>query len=83
MNMIDRSEVKVSYRPSLPGRLSQRDPYEPILNPVLVALTVGEPLSPLALAGGAVVFVTVMVYDLSSVRKGKEEAAPPEKTETG
>ena len=57
--------------PPIPASLAAG--IEPILNPVLVALTVGEPLSPLALAGGAVVFVTVMVYDLSSVRKGKEE----------
>ena len=37
---------------------------EPILNPVLVAIVVGESLSGLALLGGAIVFISIMVYNV-------------------
>ena len=49
---------------------------EPVLNPILVAVTIGEPLSRLSLAGGALVFLTVMIYDLLTVRR--ENAAERE-----
>lgn len=51
---------------------------EPILNPVLVALVVGETLSPLSLVGGGVVFVSVMTYNLLCLRqeKNQQPAAP-------
>ena len=45
---------------------------EPILNPVLVALVVGETISGLSLLGGGVVFVTIMTYNILSARKEKE-----------
>ncbi len=45
---------------------------EPILNPILVALVVGETLSPLSLVGGGVVFVSVMTYNLLCLRKEKK-----------
>ena len=55
---------------------------EPVLNPVLVALVVGETLSPLALVGGAVVFLSVMVYNLLCLRlEQREKAAAPAATE--
>lgn len=46
---------------------------EPILNPVLVALVVGETLSPLSLVGGGVVFVSVMTYNLLCLRQEKKQ----------
>ena len=41
---------------------------EPILNPVLVAIVLGEALSGLALLGGAIVFISIMVYNILTVR---------------
>lgn len=41
---------------------------EPILNPVLVAIVLGESLSGLALLGGAIVFISIMVYNLLTTR---------------
>ena len=41
---------------------------EPILNPVLVALVVGETLTGLSIVGGVIVFVTIMVYNVLSAR---------------
>lgn len=41
---------------------------EPILNPVLVAIVLGESLSGLALLGGAIVFISIMVYNILTVR---------------
>ena len=41
---------------------------EPILNPVLVALVLGERLTPLAFVGGAIVFLSVMVYNVLTVK---------------
>lgn len=49
---------------------------EPVLNPILVALVVGETLSPLSMLGGAIVFVSVMVYQVLSARSGSQEAVP-------
>lgn len=46
---------------------------EPILNPILVALVVGETLSPLSLVGGGVVFVSVMTYNLLCLRQEKKQ----------
>lgn len=48
---------------------------EPVLNPVLVALVVGETLSPLSLVGGAVVFVSVMGYNLLTLQREKKQCA--------
>ena len=41
---------------------------EPILNPVLVAIVLGESLSGLALLGGAIVFISIMIYNILTVR---------------
>lgn len=49
---------------------------EPVLNPILVALVVGETLSPLSMLGGGIVFVSVMVYNVLSARSGEREAVP-------
>ena len=49
---------------------------EPILNPVLVALVVGETLTPLAFVGGAIVFVSIMGYNVLSARREKQTAQP-------
>ena len=48
---------------------------EPVLNPILVAVTIGEPLSRLSLAGGAVVFLSIMIYDVLTVKRENSEAA--------
>ena len=48
---------------------------EPILNPVLVALVVGETITGLSLAGGVIVFVTIMVYNVLSARLEAKQAA--------
>ena len=48
---------------------------EPVLNPTLVALVLHETLTPLSLLGGAVVFVSVMVYNLLSLKSQKKEEA--------
>ena len=50
---------------------------EPILNPVLVALVVGETLSPLSLVGGTVVFLSVMGYQLLCRRQEQKASAAP------
>ena len=41
---------------------------EPILNPVLVAIVLGESLSGLALLGGGIVFISIMIYNILTVR---------------
>ena len=46
---------------------------EPILNPVLVAIVLGESLSGLALLGGAIVFISIMVYNILTVRAENTE----------
>ncbi|MBR5533422.1 MAG: EamA family transporter [Ruminiclostridium sp.] len=55
---------------------------EPILNPVLVAVVLGEMISPLSLVGGAIVFVSIMVYNVLSSRQEKQEVRN-RKEETG
>lgn len=45
---------------------------EPILNPVLVALVVGETLTGLSIVGGIIVFVTIMVYNVLSTRRASQ-----------
>ena len=42
---------------------------EPILNPVLVALVVGETLTGLSIVGGVIVFATIMVYNVLAARQ--------------
>lgn len=49
---------------------------EPVLNPILVAVVVGETLSPLSLLGGAIVFVSVMVYNILSARGERPRPQP-------
>ena len=47
---------------------------EPILNPILVAVVVGETITGLSLVGGIIVFVTIMVYNLVSAQMDKKKA---------
>ena len=47
---------------------------EPILNPLMVALVVGETITGLSLVGGIIVFVTIMVYNLESAQMDKKKA---------
>ena len=47
---------------------------EPILNPVLVAIVVGETLTGLSIVGGIIVFVTIMVYNVLSARQEAAQA---------
>lgn len=42
---------------------------EPVMNPLLVAIFVGEVISPIAAVGGALVLVTVMVYNILLVKR--------------
>jgi drug/metabolite transporter (DMT)-like permease len=42
---------------------------EPILNPIWVFLVIGESPSPLALLGGAIVLVTVLIYNTIVTRE--------------
>lgn len=44
---------------------------EPILNPVLVAIVLGEMISPLSLVGGVIVFVSIMVYNVLTTKMEK------------
>ncbi len=48
---------------------------EPVLNPILVALVVGEALSGWSILGGIIVFVTVMVYNVVMARKDRQQNA--------
>ena len=48
---------------------------EPVLNPILVALVVGETLSGWSILGGIIVFVTVMVYNVVMARKDRQQNA--------
>lgn len=45
---------------------------EPILNPVLVAVVLGEMISPLSLVGGAIVFVSIMGYNVLTTKQEKQ-----------
>ncbi len=47
---------------------------EPVLNPVLVALFYGEMLTPLSLIGAAIVFISVLSYNLLMIKKQAETA---------
>ena len=42
---------------------------EPILNPVLVALVLGETLTGLSVIGGVIVFATIMIYNVLTARQ--------------
>ena len=48
---------------------------EPVLNPLWVALFYGEMLTPLALVGAAVVFISILVYNLLNIRRQTAEGA--------
>ena len=48
---------------------------EPVLNPVLVALFYGEMLTPLSLVGAAVVFISVLSYNLLRLRVQEKSGA--------
>ena len=47
---------------------------EPVLNPIWVALICGEVLTPLSLAGAAIVFLTILLYNVLKIRE-KAQAA--------
>ena len=42
---------------------------EPVLNPILVALFYREPIGPLALAGAAIVLISVMTYNILRIKE--------------
>lgn len=65
--------VGVKYAPPVSASLVTG--IEPILNPILVALVVGETITGLSLAGGAIVFVTIMVYNLIGARADQKNQA--------
>ena len=48
---------------------------EPVLNPVLVAIVVGETLTGLSVVGGVIVFVSIMAYNVLSARQEAQTAA--------
>lgn len=48
---------------------------EPVLNPLLVAIFYGEMLTPLSLIGAAVVFLSVLTYNLLNIRRQTAEGA--------
>lgn len=48
---------------------------EPILNPILVAVVLHEMISPLSLVGGAIVFLSIMGYNVLSARMEKQGEA--------
>ncbi len=48
---------------------------EPLLNPIWVMLATGEKPGAFAVAGGAVVLVTIVVYNIISIRRSRAEAA--------
>ena len=48
---------------------------EPVLNPVLVALVVGETLTGLSIVGGVIVFVSIMTYNVLSARQEQKQPA--------
>ena len=52
---------------------------EPILNPVLVAIVLGETLTPLSFVGGAIVFLSIMTYNVLTSR---QEARQTKETAT-
>jgi len=46
---------------------------EPVLNPLLVAIFYGEMLTPLSLVGAAIVFISVLSYNLIRLRRAEAE----------
>ena len=46
---------------------------EPVLNPLLVAIFYGEMLTPLSLVGSAIVFISVLSYNLIRLRRAEAE----------
>lgn len=46
---------------------------EPVLNPILVALVLGETLTGLSIVGGVIVFASVMVYNVLTSRTEREQ----------
>ena len=48
---------------------------EPVLNPVLVAIVVGETLTGLSIVGGVIVFVSIMAYNVLSARQEAKQPA--------
>ncbi len=48
---------------------------EPVLNPVLVAIVVGETLTGLSVVGGIIVFVSIMAYNVLSARQEAKQPA--------
>ncbi len=63
-----------------PIRASLISGIEPVLNPVLVAVFYGEMLTPLSLIGAAIVFISILVYNLLNLRRqaAESEQAPTE-----
>ncbi len=64
--------VGVKYAPPVSASLVTG--IEPILNPILVAAVVGETITGLSLVGGAIVFVTIMVYNVIGARADQKKA---------
>ena len=56
-----------------PIRASLISGIEPVLNPVLVAVFYGEMLTPLSLLGAAIVFISILVYNLLNLRRQAAE----------
>ncbi len=46
---------------------------EPVLNPVLVAVFYGEMLTPLSLVGAAIVFISILTYNLLSLKRAGKQ----------
>ena len=46
---------------------------EPVLNPVLVAVFCGEMLTPLSLVGAAIVFISILTYNLLSLKRAGKQ----------
>ena len=67
--------VGIKYAPPVSASLVTG--IEPILNPLMVALVVGETITGLSLVGGAIVFVTIMVYNLASAQMDKKKETSP------
>lgn len=66
----------VRYAPPIPASLVAG--IEPVLNPILVALVIGETLTGLAIVGGIVVFVSVMGYNILNAWQERTARTQPE-----
>ena len=64
--------VGVKYAPPVSASLVTG--IEPILNPILVALVVGETITGLSLVVGVIVFVSIMVYNIVGAQMDKKKA---------